>query len=320
VSKEKGKTKRFGKKFLASVAVELVFFVLVYFGVGFYFFRYALARGDKKIVKDNPNLPSSEIKQEDRDWATSAKRYDEQIKSFDGLKLVGTSFWQPETSGKWVVIVHGYSGDRSNMFRRAKAFYERGFNVLTVDCRGCGESEGKYITMGWLDRLDLVAWANKLAADFPESQIVLYGASMGGAAVMMAAGENLPPNVKCAIEDCGYSSVWSEFSHQLWEKFHLPSFPVLSAANTVTNIFGGFNLREASAVEQLKKAKVPVMFIHGSEDAFVLPNMVHECYKATPTKKELHIVKGAIHNYSFRADEAEYMKWCLEFINKSLVA
>ncbi|GHU85898.1 alpha/beta hydrolase [Clostridia bacterium] len=316
MQEEKNKSKWNKKKVLAGVSVGLVFFVLVYFGVGFYFFRYALARGDKKVVKDNPNLPNSEVTQEDRDWPSSVAKRDEQIKSFDDLKLVGTSFFQPEPVKKWVIVVHGYSGNRSVMLRRARAFHEEGFNVLAVDCRGYGDSEGKYTTMGWLDRKDIVSWVTKLVTDSPESQIVLYGGSAGGAAVMMAAGEELPPNVKCVIEDCGYSSVWDEFSHQLWEKFHLPSFPVLNMANTVTKILGGFDLKEASAVEQLKKTKVPVMFIHGSEDKFVLPDMVHKVYDATPTEKELYIVPGAKHNCAFRIDQAEYMKRCLEFINK----
>ena len=60
------------------------------------------------------------------------------------------------------------------------------------------------------------------------AEIVLYGVSMGGATVMMASGEDLPGNVKAIIEDCGYSSVWDEFSYQLQALFNLPEFPLCS--------------------------------------------------------------------------------------------
>ena len=77
---------------------------------------------------------------------------------------------------------------------------------------------------------------------------MLYGVSMGAATVMMASGEaDLPVQVRCVIEDCGYTSVWDEFSGQLKELFGLPPFPVLNAADLVCRIRAGYSITEASA-------------------------------------------------------------------------
>ena len=88
---------------------------------------------------------------------------------------------------------------------------EQGWNVLLPDMRTHGESEGKYIGMGWLDRLDVLKWIDLIRERDEQAQIILHGVSMGGATVMMTSGEALPENVRAVIDDCGYTSVWDIF-------------------------------------------------------------------------------------------------------------
>ncbi len=124
--------------------------------------------------------------------------------------------------------------------------------------------------MGWPERRDVVRWCQQLIAEDPEAEIVLYGVSMGAATVMMASGEaDLPVQVRCVIEDCGYTSVWDEFSGQLKELFGLPPFPVLNAADLVCRIRAGYSITEASALRQVERSVTPTLFIHGEEDTFV---------------------------------------------------
>ena len=94
--------------------------------------------------------------------------------------------------------------------------------------------------MGWHDRKDVLMWVDKIIEMDPDSDIVLYGVSMGGATVMMTSGEDLPDNVKCIVEDCGYTSAWDEFEYQLKELFGLPSFPLLNTANNITMLRAGY--------------------------------------------------------------------------------
>lgn len=110
---------------------------------------------------------------------------------------------------------------------------------------------------------------------------------------MMTAGEALPSQVKAIIEDCGYTSVYDMFKNQLDYRFGLPEFPFLATADIMTGIRAGYHFKEASAVEQLKKAAVPMMFIHGSNDTYVPTEMVYQVYEACPTEKELLIIEGS---------------------------
>ncbi|MDR0404818.1 MAG: alpha/beta hydrolase [Oscillospiraceae bacterium] len=305
----------------------LLIFIIIYFVVGNYFYNYALARSKKEFMENNPKLPNSQsekqegsiaaVKTNDSNWMQETPQTPEELTSFDGLRLSGASFVHEERNRKWVIIVHGYASNRTRLQDRAKCFFEKGFNVLSVDCRGCGESEGDYMAMGWLDRLDVIAWSRKIAQNYPGSEIVLYGTSMGGATVMMASGEvkSLPSNVKCIVEDCGYTSACDIFSFQLKDQFGLPSFPIMNSLALVTKIRAKFDIYEASSVEQLKKNQLPIMFIHGTRDEFVPFEMLYTLFESTNAEKDIYTVQGAGHNCAFSKDPDEYMRRVLSFID-----
>ena len=139
---------------------------------------------------------------------------------------------------------------------------------------------------------------------------------MGAATVMMATGEDLPSNIKVAIEDCGYSSIWDEFEIQLKILFDLPTFPVLNAASTVCKLNAGYGLKEGSAVEQVKKSKIPTLFIHGDKDRFVPFEMLDILYDAANCEKQKLVVEGAAHAESVSVNSSLYWKTVDEFIGR----
>ena len=141
---------------------------------------------------------------------------------------------------------------------------------------------------------------------------------MGGATVMMTAGEALPSNVKAIIEDCGYTSVYEMFKNQLDYRFGLPEFPFLATADIMTGIRAGYHFKEASAVKQLEKATVPMMFIHGSNDTYVPTKMVYQVYEACPTEKELLVIEGAAHAASADVDPQLYWDSVAAFLGRFL--
>ncbi|MDR1466936.1 MAG: alpha/beta hydrolase [Oscillospiraceae bacterium] len=318
------------RKILIAVSTALFLLIGVYFFVGNYFYNYAIARTQKSFMENNPKLPNSEHKNEEKSsvavfktdnkkWLEETPQNDEEITSFDGLKLSATSF-KNESSNKWIIAVHGYASNRTRLYDRVQGFFEQGFNVLSIDCRGCGKSQGDFMTMGLLDRLDVIDWCKMIIEKQPKCEIVLYGTSMGGATVMMASGENeiLPKNIKCIVEDCGYTSARNIFCFQLKDQFGLPPFPIINALNLVTKIRAKFDLNQASCIEQLKKNKLPIMFIHGTKDEFVPFDMVHELFKSTNAEKKLYTVNGAGHNCAFKQEPRKYMEKVLEFIFQSL--
>ena len=282
--------------------------------VGNYLFRFALDPEFGGMVSRNDDWDLTG----DYLWLDENSE-DRWLTSHDGLKLHGLYLAQPEESHKYVVACHGYGSIPQYMGRSAARFYEMGFNILAPAARAHERSEGRYVSMGWLERKDIVDWVGAIVEQDPDAQIVLYGISMGGATVMMTAGEDLPANVKCVVEDCGYTSVWDEFAGQLQEMFGLPTFPVLDAASLVTQVRAGFGFKEASAVEQLKKTTLPILFIHGEDDTFVPYWMLDVVYEAcaSPDKEKLS-VPGAAHGEASWTDPELYWSTVDAFLGKHM--
>ena len=249
-------------------------------------------------------------------WMEQAETEAVQVDSSDGLKLRGEAVISDPASHLWVIAVHGYRMSHSSMSALASYYGLKGWNSLLPDLRGCGDSEGDYIGMGWPDRRDMLQWIDWIIRRDSEAKIVLHGISMGGATVMMTAGEDLPGQVKAVVEDCGYTSVWDIFTDELDYLFHLPAFPLLNIASCLSSLRAGYSFSEASSLNQIAKAQVPVLFIHGSEDNFVHTDMVYRVYDACPTEKQLFVVEGAGHGNSFNHMPDKYFETVFSFLDR----
>lgn len=300
--------------------VILLVLTILYFIVGNYFYEIALnPKSSKTFVLGNveENEQQKETRIQTENWLDEISN-DVYITTSNNrkLKLHAYEIINEKNTDIWSIVIHGYCSQGKDMTYYAKQYYNKGYNVLIVDLRGHGKSEGDYIGMGWHDRLDIIDWTKYLINKNPNSKIILHGVSMGAATVMMATGENLPNNIKVAIEDCGYSSIWDEFKMQLKVLFNLPEFPILNAASTVCKIRAGYMLEEGSAVEQVKKSKTPTLFIHGDLDTFVPFEMLDKVYQAASCEKEKLVIKGAAHAEASGVNPNLYWKTVDEFIEK----
>lgn len=261
--------------------------LLAGFIMGLYFYACALDRKTDKDVALGALPPPKEritIEQAPRFLDTVSHR-DVYSTSFDGLKLHAITVPQNEKS--WVILMHGYTSAARGMGNPARRFHAMGYSLLLPDARGHGQSEGDYIDMGYFSRKDIVMWVEQLLRVHPDADVLLYGISMGGAAVMMAAGEALPRQVKGVIEDCGFSSIFEEMRHQMIHIFHYPACITdftLFFADLVTRLRAGYSLHDGDACAQLQKASLPMLFLHGEADRYVPFAMLDKVYTAAATQ------------------------------------
>ena len=261
---------------------------------------------------------SGPVNQSDEEWLLSHPSLEYfHITSSDNLKLHNYILTN-DSSKKWAVIVHGYTSEAIKMATYAKNFYEMGYNIIMPDLRGHGKSEGHYIGMGWDERLDIIDLIDHIVANNIDSQIVLFGVSMGAATVMNVSGETLPSNVKAVIEDCGYTSTSDEFAYQLKSMYKLPSFPLINAASLVSQVKAGYSFTEGSPIEQIKKSITPTLFIHGDQDGFVPYFMLDELYNVSTVEKERLVIKGAEHAEAHKTDPTLYWSTIKSFLAKHM--
>jgi len=300
--------------------IVLAVIVLAILAASFYFYRVAIARTNKTFLAGNPDLradgPSPAARA--REWLDTQPLERVSIRSDDGLQLNGFYLPASPPSEKTVILVHGYAGHALQNAAFAKFYHEQlGFNVWMPDNRGHGESEGNVIGFGWLDRKDLLRWIGYiLARTGPAGELILHGVSMGGAAVLMTSGEKLPPQVKAIVADCAYTSVRDQLGYQLKRIYHLPSFPLLASTSLLTRLLAGYSFGEASAVNQVRQTKTPILFIHGTSDTFVPFAMAQRLYDHCSSEKELLIVPGAGHGLAYRTDMAGYQLAVRRFVAK----
>lgn len=263
---------------------------------------------------DLPDALSSE-----KTWVDVQEFEDVSIQSADGLSLQAYYLAAPEPTSRVAILAHGYRGSaKKDMGAYAEFYHEQlGYNVLMPDARAHGASEGRYIGFGWLERKDYLRWIDQMVERHgPRAAIVLHGVSMGGATVMMTAGENLPYQVKCIVEDCGYTTAEEELAYQLKRMYRLPAVPLLSITSLITRLRAGYSLSEASAIRQIEHTTRPVLFIHGREDSFVPTEMVYRLHAACSTPKELLIVPGAEHPMSIVDDPETYVRTVGDFLDR----
>ena len=307
------------KKIILTISILLLVVILGVGGlVGNYFYNLALKPFTSKdmIFGDDDDDTSLEV-EVDVNWLIKDSNYiDTYITSSDNLKLHAYEVKNENKTDKWAIVVHGYTSEGKLLSSKAKHLYNMGYNVLVPDLRGHGTSEGNYIGMGWHDRLDIIDWINYIVKNNPKSEIALHGTSMGSATVLMVSGEKLPSNVKAIVADCGYTSVYDEFSYQLKQLFNLPAFPIMNFSDVVTHIRAGYCLNDASAINQVKKSTTPILYIHGDKDDFVPYYMMDELYNATNSEKEKLTIEGGEHANSDLVNPKLYWSTVNSFLEK----
>lgn len=279
--------------------------------IGNMLYDYTLNTDSKNNISQKLDL-NEDHQKESRQWLNDNSQQ-VSIESYDYLKLHASLIEQG--SSIYVIMVHGYRGEASSILSPIKKMKKEGYNLLIPDLRGHGLSEGHYIGMGIDDRLDIMSWIRYLLEKNPNISIILYGVSMGGATVMNVSGETLPTQVKAIIEDCGYTSVWDLFQNQ-FELDYIQSQMVMYMASLVTKLRAGYYLEDVKPIEQVKKSKVPILFIHGDQDKFVPYSMLNELYNAASCPKEKLIIHGAGHANSCSLNPQLYYQTIFDFIGK----
>ena len=235
------------------------------------------------------------------------------IRSHDGLTLSGRYF-EYAPGAPMEIMFHGYRGtaDRDLCVGMDRAF-ALGHSCLIVDQRTTGGSGGRVITFGLREYRDCLCWVDFAVNHFgSDVRIILTGISMGGATVLLAAGEELPPNVVGVLADCGFTSakaIISKVSRQL----HLPARLLYPAVRLSALIFAGLDLEENSPIEAMGRVRVPVIFAHGEEDNLVPCDMSRENYEACISPKAIFTAPGAGHGLCYLATGDDYIRALREF-------
>lgn len=248
-------------------------------------------------------------------WCRAQDMKDCYTRSVDGLRL--HAYYLPvKDAERFVLLSHGYKGSGFGDFANiAKFLHENKCNLLFIDQRCCGGSEGEFITFGAMEQYDVQRWAYYISERNREKlPIYLYGESMGAAAVLMASGQKLPRNVKGLIADCGFHSMKSQLRDIAANWFHLKWVELLLLrVDLFCRFFAGFRMEEADTTKAMKTNRIPVLFFHGEKDTYVDPKNSRYNYALCRAPKEIVLIPEARHLCSAYEAPELYRRKIMEF-------
>ena len=304
---------------LAIILIVLLIAVLVVLFMLYYRAFYSPHRGMQEI----DTKPFLKDKDQFEEILRRARALSEipcrriRTRSYDGLRLCARYYHRADNA-PICICFHGYRGSAVRDFGVMGQFLQNeGYNVILVDHRAHFKSGGHTITYGIRERRDVLSWVEYASRRFgADTPIYLFGISMGAATVTMAADLPLPDNVKIICADCPYSSPKDIICHVVrWtvKKAELV-WPLIWLSALV---FGHLNIRkDITAANAVRNSKIPVLIIHGADDAFVPPEMSAEIADANPSLVERHIFPNAVHGVSYFADPDRYIATVRDFIKR----
>ncbi|MBO3389079.1 alpha/beta hydrolase [Clostridium perfringens] len=304
------------------ILIIIAILVIVFFlATGLYIFKSTVTRELHDIEKSYTRYVENNLF--DEALYNSASKEDITLKSFDGLNLTSTLIMNENPTNKFIVLVHGVSICYVGSLKYFDIFYKNGFNILIVNQRRHGKSEGKYSTYGFYEKYDVNMWIEYLKSRFGNDIILgLHGESMGAGTVM----ETIPLNdsIKFVIEDCGYSNFHELIGFQITHAYKNRLVrKILRSSLIFANFFmktkAKFSMKKIVPIDIVSSTSLPIMFIHGKEDYFVPWYMAVDLYKAkTKGYKELYLVEGAKHAEALEVNKILYEKKIMTFIEKAL--
>jgi hypothetical protein len=264
-----------------------------------------------KVLFLGVNIPKPRSRASPADLAPSTQAL--RIECGGGINL-GAWYCSGPVTNPLVILFHGYSGEKSQMIPEAKALLEMGASVLLVDFRGSGESSESYTTIGIDEGADVAAAVNYARAHFPQRKLVLYGQSMGAAAILRAI-HNCGVRPDGIISEAVFDTLLNAVRHR-FEAMGVPSFP-----NAQLLIFwggrqAGFNGFKHNPVDYAAAVECPTLFLHGSDDPLAHAEEGRRVFAAVPGPKSYKEFPRVGHDSGIFEYPEEWREAVSEFLRR----
>ena len=304
---------------IIGIAIMLLIGQFIGSYIGFKYIIPMKPQSDSLLDRELPNTHFGQYEgliRESFAFLEKIEKKDLYITSKDGLKLHGC--YIDNKSDTTIVFTHGYRSRPFNDFSMPmKRMYLEGYNILYIDQRCHGQSEGKYVSFGIKERIDLCDWVTLINETYKPTNIILYGMSMGCATTSMSL-PLMPKNVRCAVLDCGFSSIFKLMVIQTRKMIKVNAVLSVIVMDLYCRLFAGFSMFKTSAKKGIKKSNIPCFFIHGKNDSVVPFKHGVENYKACKNEKEFAFVEGAEHGISYLVEYPTLEERIVEFVKNSI--
>ena len=290
------------------IIIIIAVLVVLLAAVGFLLAQYSMAGGKRQTLEEAWAWQESHY---DLSWYATLEKTDYTVTSFDGYVLHAQFLKNPGDTGRFILISHGYTDNRFGALKYAYMYLEQGFNIIIYDLRGHGLNKPDFCTYTIRERKDLLAMIEDSRKRYSNATLFgIHGESLG-AATSVAVLDEKPP-VDFVVADCGFSEIIPVLKIGL-KMMHLPGFLVY-IASVCAKIRYGYSFRQMRPIDSLKDNTIPILFIHGADDSFILPEHSRRMKDASKGFTKLCLISGAPHAVSVLTDPDTYRKTVSEFL------
>ena len=296
------------KKIIIAIAI-----IIVLVAIGWYC-RFILGLASQ-IAAPNVSTLDKEISWEKEHglWGNydSYEKEEYTVKGYKDYELHVTLVKNTVETDKYVIISHGFKSNRYGAVKYVDTYIDLGFNCIIYDLRDHGENEKTALSLGQFESEDLEKLIEYSYSRYGNIKLGLHGESMGAATSLMVLAKK--PKVDFVVADCGFSNLY-DLLHAAYDVAKVGT--VLPSVNLAMKLRYGYDMKKTSPKDALVGNEVPICFIHGEADTFILPENSQVNKAATSGYSELHLVPNAAHARSREVlGEAEYRSIISDFLN-----
>ena len=235
------------------------------------------------------------------------------VKGLGDYELHAELLKNPVPSTKYVILSHGYTDNRMGSLKYVPMYMDLGYNSIIYDLRGHGENERDFTTYGTRESKDLKCLIDDTGERYTDlTKLGLHGESLGAATTITVLGEK--PEVDFAVADCGFSDIENVLKEG-YRNAHVPTF-LVDVADFTGRFRYHYSLKAMRPIDSLDENTVPILFIHGADDHFILPKNSEDMADRTKGYSELHLIPGAGHAESILTEPERYEAYVKGFLER----
>ena len=226
--------------------------------------------------------------------------------------VLGAWYCPNKDGSPLAILFHGYGAEKSSLLPETRAFMALGFSVLLVDFRGSGDSSESYTSFGYHEADDVALAFRAASESLPHSQIILYGQSMGGAAILRAMHvHDVQPDgvIVEAVFDRMLNTVRNRF-----KAMGVPGFPNAELLVYWGGREVGFDGFAHNPEMYARSVNCPILFLHGEVDSRARVEEARRVYDAVGGRKSFVVFTGTGHESCVSSHPEEWAVAVKDFV------